>query len=110
VYAVVQPPEGAGQGFRIWTRRRWKRLGAREQEETFVFYEAPKRRSCDRQSCRRAAAELAAHRRRLLGLSAAADLDSDPTAALLLRIDRAPATASPTQLLALAADASRSSR
>ena len=77
-----------------------------------MFYEAPKRRSCDRiaaaQSCRRAAAELAAHRRRLLDLSP--DPDTDPTAALLLRIDPLRDVATPNPLIALADAALRSPR
>lgn len=90
---------------------RRKRIGAREQEETFVTFEAPKRRSCDRiavadgrrrAAARRAAAELAAHRRRLLDLSATPDPDSDPTAALLLRVEPARAAAAPNPLLLLA--------
>jgi hypothetical protein len=71
-----------------------------------VTYEAPQRRSRDRI----VAGPAGCDRRRAQSRHPSPDPDTDPTAALLLRVEPALPAAEPIALLALAADAARSPR
>jgi hypothetical protein len=109
---VSGPRKGLDRVFEFGPDIAGSGAGAREQEETFVFYEAPKRRSPDRTAVTqsRACSDGGAGLGPLGATLTTADPDTDPTAALLLWVDPTHPGAVPTPLLALADAALRSPR